>query len=206
MIRGFGGHVRFTPAPLGVEGAIAEPEKLAAEQGAFLPRQFSNPDNARAHELHTARDIDEAQPGVAFDAVVGGVGTGGTLSCLYADLKPHSPNLRPVLARPVEITETVEAECCSFSSKIPGHGGGTFETVPAFRDPGPDHDGNAAGAGDVNSQAIDPAGFPVGPSSGLNYAASAMVAAQLGEGSQAVTVFPDRMERYFNTMLFAPSR
>ena len=49
-------------------------------------------------------------------------------------------------------------------------------------------------------------GFPVGPSSGLNYAAAVMAAAELGNDAQVVTVFPDRMERYFTTMLFAPLR
>ena len=49
-------------------------------------------------------------------------------------------------------------------------------------------------------------GFPVGPSSGLNFAASVMAAQRLGEGAQVVTVFPDRMERYFSTELFASVR
>jgi cysteine synthase A len=47
-------------------------------------------------------------------------------------------------------------------------------------------------------------GFPVGPSSGLNLAATAAAAVRLGPGEVAVTVFPDRMERYFSTELFNP--
>jgi cysteine synthase A len=46
-------------------------------------------------------------------------------------------------------------------------------------------------------------GFPVGPSSGLNYLAAAQVAARLRPDAKVVTVFPDRMERYFSTELFA---
>jgi len=49
-------------------------------------------------------------------------------------------------------------------------------------------------------------GFPVGPSSGLNFAAAVMAARQLGGESRIVTVFPDRMERYFTTRLFDPYR
>ena len=46
-------------------------------------------------------------------------------------------------------------------------------------------------------------GFPVGPSSGLNYRAALMAAERLGPDAHIVTVFPDRMERYFSTELFA---
>ena len=48
-------------------------------------------------------------------------------------------------------------------------------------------------------------GFPVGPSSGLNYRAALMAAERLGPDARIVTVFPDRMERYFSTELFATS-
>jgi len=49
-------------------------------------------------------------------------------------------------------------------------------------------------------------GFPVGPSSGLNYCAAAVIAKRLGKGAIVATVFPDRMERYFTTDLFRPYR
>jgi cysteine synthase A len=49
-------------------------------------------------------------------------------------------------------------------------------------------------------------GFPVGPSSGLNYFAAQTIAARLGPNARVVTVFPDRMERYFTTELFFPYR
>jgi cysteine synthase A len=68
MIRAFGGEVRFTGSGSGVSGAIAESERLAAELGGFLPRQFSNPDNAKAHELRTAQEILQQIPGGSVDA------------------------------------------------------------------------------------------------------------------------------------------
>ncbi len=206
MIKGFGGQVRFTPAALGVKGAIDESVRLAGECGAFLPRQFSNPDNARAHELHTAREIDEAQPGVSFDAVVSGVGTGGTLAGLYAGLRPYSPNLRAVLARPVEIRESVDAECCSFSSQIPGVVDGLSSLFRPSEMPDLMTVEVPQELAMSTARQLIRRGFPVGPSSGLNYAAAVMAAEQLGPNSQVVTVFPDRMERYFTTMLFAPLR
>jgi cysteine synthase A len=49
-------------------------------------------------------------------------------------------------------------------------------------------------------------GFPVGPSSGLNFAAAARVSRRLGPSARVVTVFPDRMERYFSTDLFRPMK
>jgi cysteine synthase A len=206
MIRAFGAEVRFTPSAEGVAGSIAEAERLGAELGAFLPRQFENPDNAAAHQLHNAAEISAALPDVTFDAVVSGVGTGGTLAGLYAGLRVHSPELRPVLARPVAISEELDMECCSFSSQIPGVIDGLSKLFRAADYPElltlevPQEKAIETTRLLINS------GFPVGPSSGLNYAAAVMTAQQMGGERNIVTVFPDRMERYFSTMLFAPWR
>ena len=54
IIRAYGGQIRVTPQADGILGAIAETERIALETGAFLPRQFSNPDNALAHQVNTA--------------------------------------------------------------------------------------------------------------------------------------------------------
>src|SRR5215218_3837507 len=56
IIRAYGGDIRFTPQAAGVRGSIAAAEHLAGD-GYFLPRQFSNPDNAEAHRVGTAREI-----------------------------------------------------------------------------------------------------------------------------------------------------
>jgi cysteine synthase A len=70
MIRAYGGDIHFTPKEGGIVGSIRESERLAAEMGAFLPRQFSNPENVEAHELGTAREIVEQIPGHLVNAVV----------------------------------------------------------------------------------------------------------------------------------------
>jgi cysteine synthase A len=201
MIRGFGGDVRFTPREQGVAGSIVEAERLARELGAFLPKQFSNPDNAAAHQLGTAAEILDQIPGGRVDAVVSGVGTGGTLVGLIRGCAPR----RAFLARPVNIVHAREEECCSFSYRIPGVID-CMSTIFRLSDfPGlsvievEDEDAIAT------TRELIRAGFPVGPSSGLNYRAALAAAAVVGAGN-IVTVFPDRMERYFTTELFAPFR
>jgi cysteine synthase A len=199
MIRAYGGGIHFTPKESGILGCIRESETLAAEIGAFLPRQFSNPENAAAHELGTAREIVAQIPGDSVDAVVSGVGTGGTLVGLMRGC--HSQ--RAFLARPVDIAAKREQECCSFSSRIPG----VIECVSKlFRES--DYP-NLATIEVSDQDAIETTrklirlGFPVGPSSGLNYHAALSAAKSVGPGN-IVTVFPDRMERYFSTDLFRP--
>lgn len=211
MIRAFGGEVRLTDRSSGIRGAIAETERLAEELGGFLPRQFSNPDNAEAHRMTTAREVLDQIPGHVVDAVVSGVGTGGTLVGLYSGFCEMGCRCLPVLARPVNsaggFTKTgYDVECCSFSDRIPGVAD-SLSRIFAEAD--------LEGLQTVNvsaEQALKTArqlilsGFPVGPSSGLNVSAAIEIAKQLGPEARVVTVFPDRMERYFSTELFASER
>jgi cysteine synthase A len=207
MIRGYGGEVRFTSQEGGIQEAIRETQRIASAEGAFLPCQFSNPDNPHAHRLNTARELLDQIPGGQVDGVVSGVGTGGTLVGLFAGIKEGGCcDVKPFLARPVNLTGVPEAECCSFSARIPG----VVECVSTiFREeelPGletieiPDEEAICV------TRRLIARGFPVGPSSGLNYQAALAASRRLGEGARVVTVFPDRMERYFTTDLFAPYR
>lgn len=202
MIRAFGGEVRLTPKAEGIRGAINETQRLAESCDGFLPRQFSNPDNAEAHRMTTAREILDQIPGHAVDAVVSGVGTGGTLVGLYGGLTEQGCRCIPVLARPVELTEGKEVECCSFSSRIPGVADALSRIFA---------EANLEGLRTIevrDAVAINTTrrlirlGFPVGPSSGLNVEAAKEIARQLGNDAKVVTVLPDRMERYFSTELF----
>ena len=204
MIRAFGGEIRLTPSAVGIVGAIQETERLAKERKSFLPRQFSNEDNAMAHRMGTAREILEQLPRKTVDAVVSGVGTGGTLVGLYQGLADAGCAPIAVLAKP--ITFQGEVECCSFSGKIPGVVDSMstifradriarLETVEVE-----DHDAIAV------SRELGRLGYPVGPSSGLNFYAAMEIGRKLGKDGTIVTVFPDRMERYFTTELFAPYR
>jgi cysteine synthase A len=205
MIRAYGGTIHFVSGQAGMRGCIAESEALAAESGAFLPRQFSNPENAAAHEFGTAREIVQQMPGHSVDAVVSGVGTGGTLVGLMRGCAAGGPAPRAFLARPVDLGRNREQECCSFSCRIPG----VMECASAiFRE----SDYPSVTTVEVaDEEALETAralirmGFPVGPSSGLNYR-GAVIAAERIWPAKIVTVFPDRMERYFSSELFAAVR
>lgn len=210
MIRAYGGEVRLCAAEAGMAGCIALTAELARNEGAFLPRQFDNPDNAAAHRLGTAREILNEIPGRTVGAVVSGVGTGGTLVGLYQGCRDAGCATIPVLARPVCVSETAcyangcfqQAECCSFSTCVPGVMDNQSGILPA------------AELEDLvtieideeqalrTTRALIKKGFAVGPSSGLNYAAAQQFAARIAPACQVVTVFPDRMERYFSTALF----
>jgi cysteine synthase A len=206
IIRAYGAEIRFTSKAGGILEAIAETERLAGESGAFLPRQFSNPDNAQAHRHGTAREILDQIPGGVVDAVVSGVGTGGTLVGLFQGFCDASYPVIPVCVRPVDFAdEEPEVECCSFSARIPG----VVDCVSKiFRpDEMPRLMTLEIRAGDAleTTRELMCLGFPVGPSSGLNYYAAVETAKMLeSEEAQVVTVFPDRMERYFTTELFRP--
>lgn len=139
------------------------------------------------------------------DAVVSGVGTGGTLVGLYQGFCGSGCTVVPVLARPVE-GGTQDVECCSFSTRIPGVVDCVSQIFHPAVMPGLETiEISGATAIEITRQLIR-LGFPVGPSSGLNYAAAVEIARKLGPKAQVVTVFPDRMERYFTTELFRPWR
>ena len=199
MIRAFGGEIRMTPRAGGIRGAIAECERLGAEHNAFLPRQFSNILNVEAHQYGTAPEILAALPEVS--AVVSGVGTGGTLMGLALGCR----DAIPVYARPIDYL-TSDPECCSFSARIPG----VAECVSRlFREDSlPNLETIEVRAEDAIAvtRRIIASGYPVGPSSGLNYCAALQIARRMGPAANVVTVFPDRMERYFTTRLFDPYR
>lgn len=203
MIRAYGGAIHFSAKDAGIMGCIRESERLASELNGFLPCQFSNPENAGAHEFGTAREAVEQMPDHRVDAVVSGVGTGGTLVGLIRGCNTGGLALRAFLAIPVDLDQTREPECCSFSSRIPGVVECASSLFRACDYPGI-HTIEVR-----DEEAIETArelirlGFPVGPSSGLNYRA-ALLAAEITGSGNILTVLPDRMERYFSTALFHP--
>jgi cysteine synthase A len=205
IIRAYGGDVQFTPATAGIRGAIAEVQRLGEQPNVFLPRQFANQDNAEAHRLGTAREILDQIPGGKVDAVASGVGTGGTLVGLFEGMCENGCPAIPVLARPVNLTRTPEVECCSFSARIPGVADSISQIFREDRLPGLLTIEVQDEAALATTRELIRLGFPVGPSSGLNYRAACEALRHIKEpNAQVVTVFPDRMERYFTTELFTP--
>ena len=200
MIKAFGAEVVTTPGELGIHGAIERAERMGQQEGAFLPRQFSNEANIEAHRLGTAREIVEQLPGGNIDAIVSGVGSGGTLMGLYLGLSEMGSSITPVVTRPINSKRSSR-----FSDRVPGVADGVStifreEHLPGLMTIEVEDDFALETARDLAR-----AGFPVGPSSGLNYRAALIAAERISQPSiHVVTIFPDRMERYFSTELFAP--
>jgi len=214
MIKAYGGEVRFAPAEGGMAGCLALTYELAKELDGFLPRQFENVDNAGAHRFGTAAELIGQLPAQHADAVVAGVGTGGTLVGLYHGLRDHGCAAKPFAARPVATGDKPlamgcfdHAECSSFSKRIPG----VIEGMSRLYQPDKLDGLETIEVSDTvaldTTRKLIKKGFPVGPSSGLNYAAAATVFDRLRdagvEAPVVTTVFCDRMERYFSTELFA---
>jgi cysteine synthase A len=199
IIEAFGGEVRFVPKALGMGGAIAESERISRQEGAFATRQFENPDNSEAHRVWTGQEILAQIPGGTVDAVVSGVGTGGTIVGLYQAFAQAGCPVEAIAARPVQGGS--DLECCSFSTRVPGVVEGisklyTHAALPRLREfEIPDDEVLDT------ARSLQRMGFPVGPSSGLNLAAARRVLRER-PNARVVTVFPDRMERYFSTELF----
>jgi cysteine synthase A len=180
----------------------------AAEHGWFPGRQFANPDNTEAHRLYTGPEILSELPGGRVDAVVSGVGTGGTLRGLHEAFATDGAGpVRAFAAIPRETGGELfgaNVECCSlkFSGDVPGVADGVSEIYAAWSCA----ELEEIEVGDCECLGVTrrlwARGFPVGPSSGLNYAAALQASRRLGPDKVVVTVFPDRMERYFSHKVF----
>ncbi len=102
MMALLGADLELTPARDGMAGAIVRAERIVAETpGAWMPRQFDNPANPDIHARTTAQEI-WVDTGGEVDAVVGGVGTGGTLTGIAHALKPRRPGMRIIAVEPAE--------------------------------------------------------------------------------------------------------
>ncbi len=100
LLSAYGAKIILTDGKLGMKGAIAEAERIAASlSSAFIPSQFSNPSNPKAHYSTTAPEIWNDTDG-KVDIFVAGIGTGGTLSGVARYLKEKNPNVKIVGVEP----------------------------------------------------------------------------------------------------------
>jgi cysteine synthase A len=202
MLRLLGAEVQLTPARQGMAGAIARAEAiLAATPGAWMPRQFDNPANPGIHAATTAEEIWADTAG-RVDVVVGGAGTGGTLSGIARALKPRRPSLRMVLIEP--------AESAVLSGDEPGPHG--LQGIgPGFRPTVLELDLMDAIVRVSEREAIAAArraarteGLPIGISSGAAlHVALALAREPANAGRLIVAIAPSFAERYLSTALFA---
>lgn len=208
MIKAYGAEVRKVSG--GMPEVIQAASDFAKESGAFLARQFENPDNAEAHQLFTAHETMVQLPDVNIDAVVSGIGTGGTLVGLHEGFRLAGCDTLPVAAIPrcSDSSMVSNIECCSlrFSKDVPGVIDGCSQLFADWRKS--EHASRLREIAIDDCQCLDlthrlwAMGFPVGPSSGLNIAAAQEIAKELPAEATIVTVFPDRMERYFSHKVF----
>lgn len=207
IIRAYGGEVRRISG--GMSEVLLAAAACAEAEGYFAGRQFANADNTEAHRLFTGPEILSQIPGGCVDAVVSGIGTGGTLRGLHEAFSAACCEVGAFAAIPREgELFSGNIECCSmkFSSDVPGVADGISEIYGSW-------DCQALTeieVGDCDclqlTKTLWSMGFPVGPSSGLNLSAALQVAANLGAEKNVLTVFPDRMERYFSHKIFDDMR
>ncbi len=102
MLRHLGASIVLTPATQGMGGAIARARELVdADANAFMPQQFDNPANPAIHEATTGPEIWE-DAGHRIDAIVAGVGTGGTITGVTRFIRRHNPEFRAIAVEPAD--------------------------------------------------------------------------------------------------------
>jgi len=202
LLRAFGAELVLTPGDQGMRGAIGRAEELLAEtENSFMPQQFKNPANPKAHRETTAEEIWRDTDG-SLDIFVAGVGTGGTITGVGQALKPRLPDLRIVTVEPDGSPVLSGGE--PGPHKIQGIGAGF---MPDVLDMGVVDEVITVTDEDAMAMArrlICEEGLLCGISSGANtWAAVQLAKRPENKGKTIVTVHPSTGERYLSTALFA---
>ena len=201
LIRQFGAELVLTPKADGIKGSIAKAEEIhAATPNSFIPQQFENPANPAIHAATTAEEIWRDTAGTV-DIVVGGVGTGGTISGIGKALKPRKDGLQIVAVQPEESP--------ILDGGAPGPHG-IQGIIPGFVAKNYDADivdevvsVSTADAIATAQELARTEGVNAGISSGAALAADAVLAARPeNAGKNIVAILPDTGERYLSTALF----
>ena len=198
LLKAYGAELILTPGTAGMKGAIQQAEELVRQHGYFMPLQFANPANPEIHRRTTAAEI-LSQVG-RLDALVAGVGTGGTITGVGEILKDTLPDVQIMAVEPAG--SPVLSGGLAGKHKLQGIGAGFVPDV-------------------LNTSIIDQVirvtdddalltarrlareeGILAGISSGAAVWAAVEVAQSLGTGKVIVTILPDTGERYLSTGLF----
>ncbi|MGI8475600.1 MAG: cysteine synthase A [Thermomicrobiales bacterium] len=205
LLLGFGAEVVLTPGSEGMAGAVARAEAiLAATANSWMPSQFSNPANPEIHRKTTAVEIWQDTAG-EVDIIVGGIGTGGTITGVGQVLKHLKPGLQVIGVEPSESPILTGGQ--PGSHKIQGLGA---NFVPDVLDRSVideivhiDSDTAMATAREI----MRTEGLLKGISCGAAAAGARIVASrEENRGKLVVVILPDTGERYLSTLLFADLR
>jgi cysteine synthase A len=196
-----GARLELTPAEKGMRGAVGRAQELLAEiPGSVMPQQFENAANPLIHRVTTAEEIWNDTKG-AVDAVVSGVGTGGTITGVGQVLKARKPSLKMVAVEP-EMSAVLSGGAPG-PHKIQGIGAGF---VPGILDRGVIDEIVLVSNDESFEMARRVAreeGIPVGISSGAAISAAFRLAAtDEYAGKVIVAIIPSFAERYLSTALF----
>lgn len=201
MIRGFGTEVVLTPGSEGMAGSVRRAQELQkAIPCAIILQQFENPANVAIHYETTGPEIWDDTEG-HIDALVCGVGTGGTITGAGRFLREKNARLHIVAVEPQE--SAVLAGRPAGPHRIQGIGAGF---IPSILDQTiydilvQIHDGDAIHSA---RQLMRDEGLTVGISSGAAIAGAQQVLAQIQPTGVAVVILPDHGERYLSTALFS---
>lgn len=201
MLALMGAKLELTPAEKGMRGAVNRAQELLAEiPGSVMPQQFENSANPLIHRVSTAEEIWNDTAG-SVDAVVSGVGTGGTISGIGQVLRPRKPGLKMIAVEPE--ASPILSGGQPGPHKIQGIGAGF---VPGILDRGVIDEVIQVSNDDAFDMARKAArieGIPVGISSGAALAAAFRMASRDEyEGKVIVAIIPSFAERYLSTALF----
>jgi cysteine synthase A len=199
LLAAYGAQLVLTPDTKGMHAAIRRAEELLAEHAEyFMPQQFTNPANPEVHRRTTAEELLRQVP--QLDAVVVGVGTGGTITGVGEVLKERRPEARVIAVEPA--ASPVLSKGTPGYHEIQGIGAGfvpdilnraVIDEIRTVTD---------ADAATCTRRLAREEGILVGISSGAACHAALEVARELGSGKTVAVIFPDTGERYLTTGLF----
>lgn len=200
LLKAYGAELILTPGAEGITASINKATELAESKGYFMPMQFENVANPAVHAATTGPEILEAFGGVAPDAFVSAVGTGGTLTGVGQVLKQADPAIKIYALEPTE--SPILSGGAKGPHKIQGIGTGFVPKVLDTVLYDEILQVSSDDAFDMTRRLAAEEGLLVGISSGAAIKGAIDVAIKLGQGKKVITVAPDNGERYLSTPVF----